>query len=132
MKNRRKILLLASVGGGVKIPLLEGDEIEVCRMDHRTIYVWKPLGDDGKLLDLPRLKKGETCERHLHKRFFKLLLKNRQIVPISSTTYRASIKEEDSNRIQSIKPIKPEPVNTHEKLKPLLRLRDWGIPPHWH
>jgi len=131
MNAIRKTLLLISVGGGVKIPFLEGDEIKVCTHDQRTIYIWKPNNDTGKFVDLSRLKKGKNGFRHIHKRFFKALTTNGQITLIKPDTYRANYRKDESHEIQSSIPMVREPTNRSERLKPLLRPRNWGIPPRW-
>lgn len=130
MNYRRLTVLLVSVGGGLRIPLFAGDRITLHRQKERLSYIWRPLCDDGKTLDLTRTRKGPHGERHLHQRFFEALRLGNNLDLVHEGEYVIRINEAVQ---ESIAEKKPEAIKvvTNGKRKPLLRLPVRGLPPRW-
>jgi hypothetical protein len=127
---------MASVGGGLRLPLMEGDKIRTGHRDNKTIYYWFPLCHDGKTIDLSRSRKGNRCERYLHPRFIDSLRRGNHLVVVNGTDFVVRAAEDEKETTDGaihpeaeIKTIRPAIT---EKRKPLLRLPVWGLPPRWH
>jgi hypothetical protein len=127
---------MISVGGGLRIPLMEGDRIRIGHRDTKTIYYWFPLCHDGRTLDLSRSRKGNRSERYLHPRFIKILRGGNHLIAVNATDYvvrAAEGKEETAGEAkQPETEVKAAQPAVTEKRRPLLRLPLWGLPPRWH
>jgi hypothetical protein len=131
LNHKRAVILLISVGGGLQIPMMEGDKIRIRERENKAAYYWFPLCNDGKTLDLTRVKKGTRCERYLHPRFFEKLRQGNNLISVNITEFIIQAAEPKTE--ETVKE-EPEPVQPAivEKRRPLLRLPVWGLPPRWH
>jgi hypothetical protein len=135
VNHRRQTALLVSVGGGVRLPVMEGDRIAVIQKETAPGYLWRPRLADGKRPDIARMKKGKQGNRILHSYFFKKLLKGGYLLPAGKTEYVVAVKPEPEKTMprESAKPpAQPATAILPEKRRPLLRLPAWGLPPRWH
>jgi hypothetical protein len=136
LNDKRRTALLVSVGGGVRLPVMEGDRIEVIERETVPGYLWKPRFADGEKPDIARMKKGERGERVLHGKFFKKLYEGGYLLSEGEREYRVEVKPEVEKaapeKIPEL-PVRQEAaVTVREKRRPLLRLPVWGLPPRWH
>jgi hypothetical protein len=127
---KRKELLMISVGGGLQLPLMEGDKIRIGQRNGKTVYYWLPLCGDGKMPDLSRSNKGDRSERYLHPRFVASLRRGNHLVAVSATDFVARA-EETPLMPPAIKKPEAAPRQMTGKRKPLLRIPVWGLPPRW-
>jgi hypothetical protein len=133
LERKREIILMISVGGGLRIPLMEGDKLRIGSREGKAVYYWVPLGHDGKTLDLSRAKKGKRSERYLHPRFIASLHRGNHLVAVNATDFEVRAAEIEAEPVGEGK--QPEAVRSgvREKRKPLLRRHPvWGLPPRWH
>jgi hypothetical protein len=131
LNHKRAVILLISVGGGLRLPLMEGDKIRAGERKNKAVYYWFPLGTDGASPDLSRSKRGNRSERYLHPRFFEELRLGNNLMSVRSGEYIVQAGEPEAGRtIQK----EPEPVqpDVTEKRTLLLRLPVRGLPPGWH
>jgi hypothetical protein len=131
LNHKRTVILLVSVGGGLQLPLMEGDKIRTGNRDGKTTYYWLPLCNDGRTLDISRSKKGTCCERYLHPRFFEKLRQGNNLAGVNITEFIIQAAEPKTELIIEKKPEPIQPVIA-EKRRSLLRLPVWGLPPRWH
>lgn len=131
MNHKRAVMLLVSVGGGLQLPLMEGDTVRTGNRGDKTIYYWFPRGNDGETLDLSRSKKGWRGERYLHPRFFERLRQGNNLVSVNATEFVVQPAEPKTEPIIRKEP-EPEQSATAENRRPLLRLPVRGLPPRWH
>jgi hypothetical protein len=126
----RKTILLINTGGGIPIPLMEGDRLKVSRGENRTIIIWQPMVYGCKTPDLTRTKKGKDGDRHLPRKFFAMLEEGGNLAELDGAEYEviAAGKEGRGG------PDKNEREGAGKDLgprKPLLRRPVWGLPPRW-
>lgn len=136
MEHKRETILMVSVGGGLQLPLMEGDKIRIGHRDTKTIHYWIPLCHDGKAIDLSRSKKGNRNERYLHPRFIESLRRGNNLIAVNATDFVVRAAEDEKETADRAIPPEAEvkamlPAIT-EKRRPLLRLPVWGLPPRWH
>jgi hypothetical protein len=121
---------MISVGGGLQIPLMEGDKIRIESRSGATKRYWFPLCNDGKTLDLSRANKGPRSERYLHPRFFRRLREGNYLVALDTTEFTVRAVETIADPVVIKQPELPQPAATGKR-RPLLRLPVWGLPPRW-
>jgi hypothetical protein len=121
---------MISVGGGLQLPLMEGDKIRIGSRGGKTIYYWFPLCYDGKTLDLSRTNKGPRRERYLHPQFFRRLLEGNHLSSENEAEFVVRVTEPKTAPVVVKKPEKPQLV-VAGKRRPLLRIPAWGLPPKW-
>jgi hypothetical protein len=126
VNDKRKTALLVSVGGGIRLPVMEGDHIMVIEKEAARGYLWRPRCADGKKPDITRMKKGKQGDRILHGRSFRKLLEGGYLRAIGKTEYVVAVKPEPAKPL-----VQMEPAAVREKRRPLLRLPVWGLPPRW-
>jgi hypothetical protein len=136
LEHKRAVILMISVGGGLRIPLMEGDKIRTAYRDNKTIHYWFPLCHDGNTIDLSRSKKGNRSERYLHSRFMESLRRGSHLIAVNATDFVVRATEPGKAPTGEVKQAGTEfraaqPAVT-EKRRPLLRLPVWGLPPRWH
>jgi hypothetical protein len=122
---------MISVGGGLQLPLMEGDKIRAGKRGSKTIYYWFPLCNDGRTLDLSRSNKGPRSERYLHPQFFRQLREGNNLNSVSDAEFvvrTAELKTEPA----VVKKPEITPMAPPGKRRLLLRLPVWGLPPRWH
>lgn len=130
LSHKRAVILLVSVGGGLQLPLMEGDKIRTGERENKAVYYWFPLCNDGTTLDLSRIKKGSRSERYLHPRFFETLRAGNNLVSVNATDFLVKAAEPEKGPAGEKKPETVHPAAAGKR-KPLLRLPVWGIPPRW-
>jgi hypothetical protein len=124
------VVLTVSVGGGLQIPLMQGDRIVISTSEKKTVFYWFPLNSDGKTIDLSRAKKGLQGERYLHKRFFEMLRLGNHLIELNPSEYIIHAIIPYKNDLSKAKKDIKKPLCI-EKRKPLLRLPVRGLPPRW-
>jgi hypothetical protein len=124
---------MISVGGGLQLPLMEGDKIRIGTRDSKNVYYWLPLNKDGKTLDLSRANKGDRAERYLYPRFFERLLLGNNLMSVNKEEFviRSAEPNPEPAVANEAEPEEPWPKAT-EKRRPLLLFPTWGLPPQWH
>jgi hypothetical protein len=91
------------------------------------------MAPNGKNYDLSRKKYKKTGDRHLHKKYYEILIKGFCLEKIDEGTFRVlgEIQEPPIEKQSKITGSKEEPVNKPGKRRPLLKLPDRGLPPRW-
>jgi hypothetical protein len=131
LNHKREVILMISVGGGLQLPLMEGDKIRAGERENKPVYYWFPLSHDGKTLDLSRSRKGSRSERYLHPRFVESLRLGNQLTAVNGTDFVVRAAERETAPDERTGP-EPVPPAAGKKRRPLLRLPVWGLPPRWH
>jgi hypothetical protein len=126
---------MISVGGGVKIPVMENDRIFIIHDEIKTVYSLNPRREDGKTPDFTRMKKGKNGNRFLHKHIFIRLLDGGYLQPAGKKEYVVVGKAErrDQVEMKEERPVAtPEIHKITEKRLPLVKCPVRGLPPPWH
>jgi hypothetical protein len=127
---------MISVGGGLQLPLMEGDKIRIGNRGEKTIYYWFPLCHDGRTLDLSRSRKGNRSERYLHPRFIESLRRGNHLIAANAADFFVRAAGGEKEPTGERPPPETEKKGTQpaamEKRRPLVRLPVRGLPPLWH
>jgi hypothetical protein len=122
---------MISVGGGLRLPLMEGDKIRLGKRGSKTIYYWFPLCNDGRTLDLSRVNKGPRSERYLHPQFFRRLREGSHLISVNAGEFVVKNREPEAAPSVVKKSEPPISPMTGGKRRLLVRLPVWGLPPRW-